>query len=568
MKRNLCAIFAADIVGYSGLMAEDEAKTLAALKLIRDATLDPTITQHGGRIVKLMGDGVLGLLPSASDAVEAALAIQRTLAEKAGQPKLRIGVNLGDVVDDGVDVYGDAVNVAARLESIAPPGGVCISTLVHTCLPADLAGEFIDGGSHRFKNIPRPIGVFSWPSGAALAPGEDIDTPGRPATVAMLQFEDLTGEPSRNHLAVGLNDDLLAVLCNVDEINLITSMPPKEGCSPARIGRELGVDWVLRGSVRAADNHIRVGAQLIECATERTVWARRFEGDISEVFSIQDAIVEEIAATIQVTLADGEQAMVWRAEAGDTSAYQYFLEARASYKEYRRAGIGRARELYQKALDINPCFPAALVGLARTHIEDFCWGWSADPAASCTEARKLLDRALEIAPNHALACSEMAHLLMAGERFNEGLDWAMRATQLAPTLGDAYHVCATLLNCVGRPEDALHYSRQAIQRTPSSPDFYFVTMSEAYIGMRRWRESLALARRILARRPDWLMNRATIVIALSALGQTVEAQREADAIRARSPRFSASRWRRRMFYSEREDMPELQAMLIEAGLPK
>jgi class 3 adenylate cyclase/TolB-like protein/Tfp pilus assembly protein PilF len=569
MRRHLCAVLAADVVGYSGLMAEDEAATLTALKALFADIIEPSVTEHGGRIVKLLGDGVLATLPSATDAVTAALGIQQELAKKPGRPKLRIGVNIGDVIEDDADVFGDGVNIAARLETMAPPGGICLSALVHACLPADLGSTFTDAGSHRFKNIPRPIGVFSWPSGAALAPGEEIETFGRTATVALLPFEDLTGAAEHRHLSTGLNDDLTAMLSNVDELRLAGGLPSSGDRSAARIGRELGVDWIIRGSVRAAGTRIRVSVQLIESATERTVWARRFDGGgkDADVFDFQDAIVEEVAATLQVTVADGEQAMVWRAEAGDARAYQYFLEARASYKEYRRAGIARARTLYEQALDITPQFPAALVGLARTHIEDANWGWSPDRVESLAEARKLLDQALEIAPDHALACSEMAHLLMVSKEFDNGLEWAMRAIRLAPALGDAYHVGATLLNCADRPEDALHYIRQAIERAPSAPDFYLATMSDAYAGLGRWRETLALTRSILARRPNWLMVRAMLVISLWALDQKAEARREAETIRARSPRFTAAVWRRSMYNPDRKDIARLEAMLVAAGLP-
>jgi adenylate cyclase len=566
-SRRLSVIVATDVVGYSRLMNENESGTLSLLKRHRAEVFDPEVARHDGRIIKLMGDGALVEFQSALDAVEAAIEIQRKVAQMGGPIQLRFGINLGDVIDDGTDIYGDGVNIAARLESMAPDGGICVSSLVRDCLSPEVAARFADAGSHRFKNIERTVNVYSWPSGAALTPGEEGEMPQRAATVATLPFEDLTGRRGRQHFATGLDEDLLALLSSLDEIRLISIPSIVAGVSPAQAGREFGVDWVLRGSVRTEGERVRVGVQLIDCSTDRTVWAQRFDGDLADAFGFQDTVVDEIVSTLQVTVADGEQAIVWRGEAEDPAAYQYFLSARASYKQYTRAGIRRARENYEKALEVNPRFPAALVGLARTHIEDANWGWSQDPAASCDKARRLLEKAFELEPDHALACAEMAHLLMVEKEFDAGLDWAERATRLAPTLGDAYHVCATLLNSLGRCEDALHYSREAIRRTPTSPDFYIVTMNDAYIGLGRWRESAALARQILARRPEWLMSRVSLALSLIHLEQMQLAQREIKEIRRRSPHFSASGWRRRLYNPDRPDVPLFEQKLIEMGLP-
>lgn len=259
--------------------------------------------------------------------------------------------------------------------------------------------------------------------------------------------------------------------------------------------------------------------------------------------------------------------MVWRAEAGDPQAYKFFLGGRASWKEYRRSAIGRARDLYQKALQINPSFPAVLVGLARTLIEDASWRWSEDHLESFGEARRLLDKALEIEPNHALACAEVGHLMMAEKTdLEDGLTWAMKATRIAPSLGDAYHVCATLLSCLGRLDEALRYSREENQRSSTVPDFHFVVMLDAYVGLHRWRDAVALARHIIARRPNWLMVRSALVICLEALELPQEARREAEETNARNPKFTAARWRRTMYDSDRADTLDLEKKLVAAGL--
>ena len=462
------------------------------------------------------------------------------------------------------------MNLAARLEAIAPPGGVCISALVRECLQPELGAEFTDAGNQNFKNIPRPIGVFSWPSGAALAPGEGDDIPRGAASVGILPFDDLTRAPARPDLPAGLDDDLIATLAGLDDINLVMSLPRKTDRSLSQIGRELGVDWILRGSVRTAGERFRASVQLIECATGQTVWAQRFDhddSDASDVFLFQDTIVEEIAATLQVTIADGEQALIWRSEAGDPQAYKLFLAGRACWKDYRRSASRRAQGLYQEALQITPDFPAALVGLARTHLEDATWGWSEDRSESLREARRLLDKALEIDPDHALACAEFGHVMLAGKKdFEEGLEWAMKATRIAPSLGDAYFICATILSALGRFDESLRYSREATQRSPTAPDPYLAIMLDAYIGLQRWPDAVALARHIIVRRPNWLMQRCALAISLEALELHQEARREIDKINARNPKFTAGQWRRYSYNPDRPDMTELTDKLVSAGL--
>ena len=571
LRRRLTAVLAADVAGYSRLMAEDERATLDALKTLRRERFMPAISAAGGRVVKLMGDGALVALPSANAAVEAALAIQRAAAAAPGAPRLRIGVHLGDVILEGADLYGDGVNVAARLEALAPPGGLCISGLVQACLTPVLAAEFSDSGERALKNIARPVPVFTWPSGAAPALGDDPDLPeagGGGGAVALLAFEDLTGDPALRHLAAGLDEDLAPVLAGLDELRLVAAPAGLgAGVGAARLGRELGAGWLLAGAARASGGRARVTARLIDCAADRTVWARRFDGTLDDVFAFQDAIVEEIAAAVQVAVSDGEQAALWRREAGDPEAYRHFLAGRAAYKDYGRASNLAARERFARAVEIAPRFAAALVGLARTHVEDASFGWTETPAESLEAARALLERAFAVAPEHALAHAETAHRLIVAGELDAALEHAGRAVRAAPGFGDAFHVRASVLLAMGRFDEAVHDVRAALRRTPAAPDFYFVTLADAHLGAGRWREALGVARRVLRRRPRWLTMRGAAVVALAALGESAEARRAAAEIRALSPRFTAERWRRVQLNAARPDMPALAARLVEAGLP-
>lgn len=573
MKRRLCAILVVDIVGYSRAMADDEAGTLDRAQTLRKDIFVPEITRFDGRIIKYLGDGAITTFASAHDAVDAALAIQRANAASDDLPLLRMGIHLGDVMDNGADIFGDAVNVAARLEALSPEGGMCLSQLAYDCLSTEVGAEFVDSGEHKFKNIPRPISVFSWPSGAVSAASSFTLPLQRSVRLALLPVEDSTGTAALGYVARGLDQDLAVALNQLDAIDLVTGSSTADRHEAARLGRELGADWILTGDVSATGDTLRTTLRLMTCATGKTVWAHRFDGTAGDGFGYVDGIVQEAATVAQVNVADGEQALVWRAEAGFGSgtggndAYQAFIKGRAAYQEYRRGGVMRAREHYTQALSINPKFPAAMVGLARAHIEEAKWGWSENREVSCNDARELLDAALRLAPDHALASSEMAHLLMVEQRCDEGLEWAMKATRLAPTLGDAYHVCATLLVRVGRPNDAAYYARKALRRAPATPAFYLACLCEAHMGTGQWAESAALARHVVSQRPDWLMARAALVISLVGLDQMPDAKRETREILTRNPRFSVARWTDAMLYPDRRDIADMTKALDAAGLP-
>ena len=569
MERRLVAILAADIVGYSALMAQDEDSTLELLRVHRASVFEPVIAEHGGSIVKLMGDGTLVEFPSASGAVEAALAIQRRMAAAPGGIALRIGLNVGDVMDEAEDIYGDGVNIAARLEALAPAGGICLSGQLRDCLSPTLAAEFAEAGTQRVKNIARPIQVFRWPvSAGQLTQSEtDVDL-GRAATVAVARFEDMTTGAEHRHLAAGLAEDLITALSRIDGLH---AMPVggEDSSQLAPQARELGAAYLARGMVRTAGDRLRITAQLFDCTNDETVWADRFDGSTeTDVFDFLDQVTDRIAAALQVHLSDGEQAVLWRREAADEKAYDLFLAGRASYADYSRRSNLRARTLYSEALERSPEFVSAIAGLARTYIEAAAYGWSDDRERSLAEARRLLEEAFALAPDHALVHSETAHLLMIEGRFEDARYSAQRAARLAPDLGDTFHVLAFQQLCVGEFHDALRNAREAVRRSPTAPEHYLTAMAEAHIGLRQFAEALPVVRRILERRPDWLSAQVLQVIALMGAGRETEAREAAAKLIADRPRFTVARWRRMIFFPDRDDIPGLCSMLAAAGVPE
>ena len=569
MERRLAAILAADMVGYSRLMAVDEAGTIERQKTHRTALIDPKIAQYGGRIVKTTGDGILVEFGSVVDAVQCALDVQRAMVEReAGVPEAdrisyRVGINLGDIVIDGDDILGDGVNLAARLEAISPPAGLCISDMVRQNLRGALGSAFEDLGERSLKNLDRKVRVWQWRAGdgqqtssadgAMSEPEKDL-----PPTIEVVPFEFVSPDADHAHCVDGFAQDIATAISKLDTLRVIAA--GNEGAaSPAR--------YRIGGSVRLAGKRLRCNVQLLEIADGLHLWAEKFDGLIDEIFDFQDRITEEVVAALEVELSEGPQIRAWRREAGDALAYEAFLKGRAAYKEYSRPGNARARAAFEAALSRAPAFLAAAASLARTHIEDATFGWSASREESLQEARRLLDGVFAIDPDHASAHMELSHVLMVERDFTAARLEAELAIALDPNYADAHNCLAYILVCLELPEEALRSARRAIGLNPGSPEFYFVCVAEALIALNRYQEALAMSEKIIAKRPAWIMARILKILAQQGLGMQAEARAEVRSLLDKSPRFTAERWRQAIFYPDRPDVPDLVGRLVSLGLP-
>ena len=579
-QRRLAAILAADVAGYSRLMGADEEDTLARFKAHRQELVDPKIAEHRGRIVKTTGDGLLAEFASVVDAVRCALTVQHAMAGRnaelpdAKRIEFRIGINLGDIIVDGCDIHGDGVNVAARLESLAEPGGICISSIVHESVGNRLDEEFSDGGEHKVKNISRPVHVWRWRSDGVPSPRavEPSSSPSAKPCVAILPFDNMVNDPAHQYLADGLCEDLTTALSKIDALTVISRTAAfvyrNRKVSAVEAGRELAAEYVLEGSVQTAGRRVRINAQLIDRETDGHIWAQKFDGEIDDVFELQDAITQQIVAVLEVKLSDGAQVMVWRDEAGDPKAYEHFLAGRTAYKEYSRAGNSRARRGYEEALKVSPRFISAMAGLARTYIEDANFSWSPDRVASLEEARRLLEGAFEIDPDHPLARAELAHALAVEGRLEQARAEAMKSVSADPNLADAHQVLATVLVCLGEHEEALRHLRMCLKLSPRPPDFYQIWKAEALVGLSRFAEAQSVLQLIIARQPEWLMAHALSAIAYQLTGEEQAAQAAIRRMRDINARFTVSRWHRSLLYPQRPDVARLRQLLIAAGLPE
>jgi adenylate cyclase len=411
VNRKLAAILAADVVGYSRLMGTDEAGTLAALKRHREAIFDPAVAAHKGRIVKLIGDGVIAEFGSVIDAVSCALSVQRSSAttpdQNASQPTivLRIGINLGDVIIEGDDIYGEGVNIAARLEPVAEPGGICVSSIVNESVGNRIDVRFQDGGEISVKNIDRPIRVWKWHPSATIPtaarshtarPGPNSGT----ASIAVLPFTNMSGDPEQEYFSDGISEDIITDLSKITGLMVIarnSSFTYKGRSVDVRtVGCDLGVRSVLEGSIRRAGKRVRITAQLTDAATGAHLWADRYDRDLTDIFEVQDDVVKKIVDALAVTLTQGERQRLRQHGTSNVEAYECWLRARAFLTRGTRESIMEARAMYRRAIEFDLNFAAPHAGLAFAAIADYTSGWALDSAQALLEAERWARRALEL----------------------------------------------------------------------------------------------------------------------------------------------------------------------------
>ena len=398
-NRRLAAILAADVVGYSRMMGADEGGTLSALKHHRETVFDPTVAEHKGRIFKLIGDGTLVEFASVVDAVNCALAIQRAVRAlkppNAGGITLRIGVNLGDVIIEGDDMYGDGVNVAARLEPLAEPGGICIAAIVNDSIGNRIDVAFRDAGEVSVKNIARPVRVWKWhpdhdaaagrPASATAAAAPSAKPKPEQPSIAVLPFDNMSGDPEQEYFTDGVTEDIITDLSKVSGLLVIarnSSFTYKGKSVDIRaVGRELGVLNVLEGSIRRAGNRIRITAQLIDAVTGGHIWAERFDRDLTDIFEVQDEVTRHIVDALKVQLTPGEAERIAETPTDNLAALELFQKGRALFASpvIDAAIWARAIDLLRQAITLDPGYAEALAALGLTYMYDVSNAWSGNP---------------------------------------------------------------------------------------------------------------------------------------------------------------------------------------------
>jgi adenylate cyclase len=582
VTRKLAVILAADVAGYARLMAADEEGTLATLNVYRQV-IDELIVQHHGRIFTTAGDSVMAEFASAVEAVRCAAATQQQIERRnAGLPQarrmlFRVGVNLGDVMVGGDNLFGDGVNVAARLEGVAEPGGICISGAVYDQIRNKVDLSFDDLGERSLKNIGYPVRVFGVRRDGAAEPGplpeRPVDTaPTRPSafpSIAVLPFANLGGDPEHEYFADGITEDLITELSRFQEIRVIArnSVMTYKG-KPVRVqevGRDLGVRYLLEGSVRKAGARVRITAQLIDAATGHHLWAERFDRDLADIFEVQDEVTSRIVATLAGKLAESERRRARSGQTENLEAYDCVLRGRELWERFTPETNREARRLYEKAIELDPDYARAYASLAWTYLVEHAERWVGPEDQPLERALELARRGVRVNP-----ASHSNHLALGQVCLSKGLhDEALEALETAialnPNDADGYVFLAQALNRAGRPDEAINLVERAQRLNPAAPHWYTWNLGIAYYLARRYEDAVAALRR---GRPLGAMAYRWLAASYAQLGREQDANAAAEEYLKRTPGFSLASHLEMLHFQHPADREHYAEGLRKAGLPE
>ena len=634
VERKLTAIFSADVKGYSRLMSEDEEATIRALTENREM-MAALIAKHRGRVVDAPGDNLLAEFASVVDAVQSAVEVQKALSlRNAGLPvgrrmEFRVGINLGDVVVEGERIYGDGVNIAARLENLSDPRGICISGTafdqIETKLP--LGYEFI--GEQTVKNIAKPVRAYrlrlepdAAPAGrgAAAGPrvkkarqywkwaalgaglvavalflfmgkvldlvyeqyfsrasprgsvpatsrrvrrravirylmhGEKLPMPDKPS-IAVLPFANMSGDREQEYFSDGITEDLITDLSKISGLFVISrnsSFTYKgKTVKPEDVSRELGVRYILEGSVRKAGGRVRITAQLIDATTGFHVWAERYDRELAEIFKVQDEVAQKIVSALKVKLTAGERERVSRRHTDNLEAYDFYLRGMEIAARFTREGNTRARGMFEKAIELDPKYADAYAGLGRTYLTTWQLGWSDDP--------RTLDRAFELAlkgknldPNLATLRGLLAHVYVWRKRYDSAIAEARKVIDLDPNSADGYQDLAEILTWAGRAEEAVGLVKKAMRLNPDYPFHYLWALGHAQTLAGQIGEAIESFKEFIERNPDFMPVHVHLAFIYTEMDRLEEARSHMAHVKRLSPGITLDEARKRIPYRNEE----------------
>ena len=554
-NRRLAAILAADVVGYSRMMASDEAGTLAALKRHREVVFDPAVTQHGGRIVKLMGDGTLVEFGSVVDAVNCALTVQRFSSparpERGPPIVLRIGINLGDIIIDGDDIYGDGVNIAARLEPLAEPGGVCVASVVNDHLGNRIDVRFVDAGEVQVKNIERPIRIWKWhptDSGGGSTPSAvppHAERGGLPL-LAVLPFQNMSGDTEQEYFADGVVEDLITALSRFKSFAVIarnSSFVYKDRAVDVRqFAREVGVRYVVEGSVRRSGNRLRITAQLLDGTNGAHLWAQNFDGKVEDIFDVQDRITEGVVAVVEPKVQRAEIDRSRRERPESLDAYDLYLRALQKINTSRPDDNAAGLELLDRAIAQEPGYAVALALAANGLQHRLTMGWPAMTDDDEGKCLRLAREALAIGGDDPMVLARCGLvLLLVGHEYDRGLQILKRA--LAANPNDVLVLSHTGIAKVlsGSLDEAVALLHRAIDLSPGDAWSGMTGLAEAHLCLGQYEDALEWAGRSLAENPNFNVTYWILIAAKAHLGRMDEARQELATLQAMAPGVSIAR---------------------------
>lgn len=580
-------MLAADVAGYSRLMGADEVGTLASLKALRREVIDPAIGAHGGRIVKTTGDGMLVEFASAVEAVTCAMSVQSKMTERddpaAQKVTFRIGINVGDIIIDGDDIFGDGVNIAARVENACEPGGVCVSGSAFEQVLGKTNFVFDDLGEKSLKNIERPVRLYSVrlasssAARSATLPSETtspLALPDKPS-IAVLPFQNMSGDPEQEYFADGVVEDIITALSRFRSLFVIarnSSFTFKgKAVDIKKVGHELGVRYVLEGSIRKAGGRVRITGQLIDAASGAHLWADKFDGSLEDVFDLQDRITMSVVAAIAPKLDQAEIERSKRKPTEKLDAYDYYLRGLAVVEGATRDENEEALGHFYKAIEIDANFALAHAMVARCFTLRKANGWMADIAKETGETARLARRAAELGRGDAAVLSRVGYAL-ARVVFepDEGADLIERALMLNPHLSSAWQFSGLLKAFSGEPETAIQHLAHAMRLSPLDPSLYSMQSATAlaHFVACRYEESVFWAEKARRGNPNFLPAIRIIATSAGNSGQLERAQKAGKRIMEIDPAFRISRLSEHVPLRQPDDLARYAEGLRRAGLPE
>ncbi len=631
LTRKLTAILMADVVGYSYLMGEDEAGTLSRLKAHRDHLVNPLIQTYRGRIVNLMGDGALVEFPSIVEAVACAMKIQEGMVERnkdvseSNKIQFRIGVNLSDVIVEGEDIHGDGVNITARLETLAKPGGVCVSDPVRASIGKKLPLDYKDMGEQQVKNIVEPVRAYD----VRLIPGETLPKPAdkqlpvgptmamskrwrlitfvimaalitaagalmwskpwlqrvEPAlvermafplpekpSIAVLPFTNMNGDLEQDYFSDGLTENLITTLSQLPDVFVIarnSSFSYRDNpVQIQKVAEELAVRYVVTGSYQKAGERIRVHAQFVDAVSGMHLWADRYDRPWSDIFELQDDLTLRIVSSLSLKLSEEQRIQLSRHYTKDPEAYDYFLRGQAAFYGYSPQANAQAREMYQRAVDRDPNFARAFASLALTHAYDYRFGWREDKEGSLRRAQEFSQKALAMdisLPQIHLVASAIHQF---GKDHKEAIKAGQRAIALDKNYADAYVTVAFSQTYLGNAVDAIELIKTAIRLNPNTPSLYYVSLGRALFFAGQLEEAKLYLKRAAELNPTFLITRVMLAAVWGQLGDQDEAEWEVEEILMLDPDFSIEAWLSNEPLVNSAYAERLRRSLQRAGLPE
>ena len=581
VKRRLAAILSADVAGYSRLMGDNEEATLQTLTTCR-ATIEAGVGRHDGRVVGSAGDSFLAEFPSAVEAVRCAVEIQDEIAglnqalPEDRRMAFRIGINLGDVMVEDDNIFGDGVNIAARLETIAEPGGICISRTVYDQVGNKIDLAYEDLGEREVKNIAQPVSAYRvCRADEARAPAPTAGPAEPPLSdkpsIVVLPFDNMSGDEEQGYFADGIAEDIITDLSKVSGLFVIARNSAftykGRAVSVPDVASELGVRYVVEGSVRKAGQRVRINAQLIDGTTGGHLWAERYDRELDDIFAVQDEVTHEIVEALRVNLTPEEEERITGRGTTNLEAYDYYLRGREFGHSLTKETSLLAREQFQRAAELDPGFAAAQAGVAFTYVLEHVNRWSDQWSGALEQAEAHARDAVARDDSEPLAHWILGVAHMWRKDLEDAHVEARRILELEPNSPEGHALLANVMNFTGRSAEAVELFSMSLRLNPQSPDQYLHFLGRAHFNLGHDEEAAAMFRRRIERNPKTDVSRVLLAAALGHLDRPDEARAAWDELLEINPDYSLEHLSETMPYTDPAPMERVFEGLKKAGLP-